>query len=141
MEKFTKRNVYEALINYANGGAMAYADGDATVEIPAEALAAFAENEIALLDKKATKAKERAATKKAEGDELTEAVYAAVSAEEFETKETIAARIEGEDVSIAKIQYRLNQLVKAGRVVKEQGTVAGGEGEKSRKVMQYKIAD
>ena len=33
MEKMTKRNVYEALINYANGGAMAYAgdEGDVVV--------------------------------------------------------------------------------------------------------------
>ena len=132
MEKITKREMFEALIDAANGGEFKFTAQD---------VVAFAENEIALLDKKATKAKERAATKKAEGDELTEAVYAAVSAEEFETKETIAARIEGEDVSIAKVQYRLNQLVKAGRVVKEQGTVAGGEGEKARKVMTYKISD
>ena len=132
MEKITKREMFEALIDAANGGEFKFTAQD---------VVAFAENEIALLDKKATKAKERAATKKAEGDELTEAVYAAVSAEEFETKETIAARIEGEDVSIAKVQYRLNQLVKAGRVVKEQGTVAGSEGEKARKVMTYKISD
>ena len=33
MEKMTKRNVYEALINYANSGVMAYAadEGDVVV--------------------------------------------------------------------------------------------------------------
>ena len=51
MEKMTKRNVYEALINYANGGAMAYAGDEGDVVVSAEALAAFAENEISLLDK------------------------------------------------------------------------------------------
>ena len=139
MEKMTKRNVYEALINYANSGVMAYAADEGDVVVTAEALAAFAENEIALLDKKAIKAKERAATKKAEGDELTEAVRAAMSAEEFEPIADIAARIEGEDVTVAKVQYRLTQLVKNGEAEKEQITVPGGEGQKARKIMAYKL--
>ena len=135
MEKMTKRNVYEALINYATSGVMSY-DGN---EVTAEALAAFAENEIALLDKKAVKAKERAATKRAEGDELTAAVRAAMSTEEFEPIADIAARIEGEDVTVAKVQYRLTQLVKTGEAEKEQITVPGGEGQKARKIMAYKL--
>ena len=135
MEKMTKRNVYEALINYATTGVMSY-DGN---EVTAEALAAFAENEIALLDKKAVKAKERAATKRAEGDELTAAVRAAMSTEEFEPIADIAARIEGEDVTVAKVQYRLTQLVKTGEAEKEQITVPGGEGQKARKIMAYRI--
>ena len=138
MEKMTKRNVYEALINYANSGVMAYAADEGDVVVTAEALAAFAENEIALLDKKAIKAKERAATKRAEGDELTDAVRAAMSAEEFEPIADIAARIEGEDVTVAKVQYRLTQLVKNGEAEKEQITVPGGEGQKARKIMAYK---
>ena len=138
MEKMTKRNVYEALINYANSGVMAYAGDEGDVVVSAEALTAFAENEIALLDKKAAKAKERAATKKAEGDELTEAVRAAMSTEEFEPIADIAARIEGEDVTVAKVQYRLTQLVKNGEAEKEQITVPGGEGQKARKIMAYR---
>ena len=138
MENMTKRNVYEALINYANSGVMAYAGDEGDVVVSAEALTAFAENEIALLDKKAVKAKERAATKKAEGDELTDAVRAAMSAEEFEPIADIAARIEGEDVTVAKVQYRLGQLVKNGEAEKEQITIPGGEGQKARKVMAYK---
>ena len=139
MEKMTKRNVYEALINYANSGVMAYAADEGDVVVSAEALIAFAENEIALLDKKAVKAKERAATKKAEGDELTDAVRAAMSTEEFEPIADIAARIEGEDVTVAKVQYRLTQLVKNGEAEKEQITVPGGEGQKARKIMAYKL--
>lgn len=139
MEKMTKRNVYEALINYANGGAMAYADGDTTVEVSAEALAAFAENEISLLDKKAVKAKERAAQKRAEGDELTDAVRAAMNTETFEPIAEIAARIEGEDVTLSKVTYRLGQLVKNGEATKEQITVPGTDGQKSRKIMAYKL--
>ena len=140
MEKMTKRNVYEALINYANGGAMAYAGDEGDVVVSTEALAAFAENEIALLDKKAVKAKERAAQKRAEGDELTDAVRASLTGE-FEPIAEIAARIEGEDVTVAKVSYRLTQLVKNGEAVKEQITVPGGEGQKARKIMAYKLAD
>ena len=130
MEKITKREMFEAIIALATGGEMKY---------EAEAFVNFCENEIALLDKKAVKAKERAATKKAEGDELTEAVRAAMSAEEFEPIAEIAARIDGEDVTVAKVQYRLTQLVKNGEAVKEQITVPGGEGQKARKIMAYKI--
>ena len=129
MEKITKREMFEAIIALATGGEMKY---------EAEAFVNFCENEISLLDKKAAKAKERAATKKAEGDELTEAVRAAMSTEEFEPIADIAARIEGEDVTVAKVQYRLTQLVKNGEAEKEQITVPGGEGQKARKIMAYK---
>ena len=139
MEKMTKRNVYEALINYANGGHMAYSDGENEVVVTAEALAAFAENEIALLDKKAVKAKERAAQKRAEGDELTDAVRSAMSTDTFEPIAEIAARIEGEDVTVAKVTYRLTQLVKNGEAEKSELTIPGGEGQKSRKVQGYKL--
>ena len=139
MEKMTKRNVYEALINFANGGHMSYIEGDAEVVVTAEVLAAFAENEIALLDKKAIKAKERAATKRAEGDELTGAVRAAMSTEEFEPIADIAARIEGEDVTVAKVTYRLTQLVKNGEAEKQELTIPGSEGQKARKVQGYKL--
>ena len=139
MEKMTKRNVYEALINYANGGAMAYAGDEGDVVVTAEALAAFAENEIALLDKKAVKAKERAAQKRAEGDELTDAVRAAMSTETFEPIAEIAARIEGEDVTVAKVTYRLTQWVKNGEAEKQELTIPGAEGQKARKVQGYKL--
>lgn len=139
MEKMTKRNVYEALINYANSGVMAYASDEGEVIVSTEALAAFAENEIALLDKKAVKAKERAAQKRAEGDELTDAVRAAMSTETFEPIAEIAARIEGEDVTVAKVTYRLTQLVKNGEAEKQELTIPGAEGQKSRKVQGYKL--
>ena len=129
MEKLTKRSVYEALLKMVETG---------TLEITEDELKTFCENEIALLDKKAEKAKERAATKRAEGDALTDAVRNALTGE-FEPIADIAARIEGEDVTVAKVQYRLGQLVKAGEAEKEQITVPGSEGQKSRKIMAYRI--
>ena len=139
MEKMTKRNFYEALVNFANGGEFLYSADGTEVVVDNEAIIAFAENEIALLDKKATKAKERAASKKADSDELTEAVRAALSTEEFEPIAEIATRIEGEDVTVAKITYRLTQLVKAGVAEKTEITIDGGEGQKKRKVQGYKL--
>ena len=128
--KITKREMYEAIIEMVNGGEMKY---DATEFV------AFCENEIALLDKKAVKAKERAAVKRAEGDELTAAVEAALG-DEFEVIADITARVEGEDVTVAKVTYRLGQLVKAGKAEKTEMTIAGKDGQKARKVVAYKRA-
>ena len=139
MEKMTKRNVYEALINLAKTGELTYVEGDTEVVVTGEALIAFAENEIALLDKKAVKAKERAASKRAEGDELTAAVKAVMSTEDFEPIAEIAARIEGEDVTVAKVTYRLTQLVKNGEAEKSELTIPATEGSKARKVQGYKL--
>ena len=130
MEKITKREMFEAIVEAAKG---------AEFKFTAEDVITFAENEIALLDKKAVKAKERAAAKRAEGDELTDAVRAAMSTEDFEPIAEIAARIEGEDVTVAKVTYRLTQLVKNGEAEKTELTIAGGEGQKARKVQGYKL--
>ena len=139
MEKMTKRNVFEALINLGTTGNLVYSTGEGEVEITGEALIAFAENEIALLDKKAVKAKERAASKKAEGDELTAAVKAVMSTEDFEPIAEIAARIEGEDVTVAKVTYRLTSLVKAGEAEKSELTIPATENSKARKVQGYRL--
>ena len=94
-------------------------------------------HEIELLDNKAAKAKAAAAKKKTEGDALRDAVQAVLT-DELQTIADITAKVEGEDVSAAKVQYRLNALVGAGIAVKEQVTV--GEGESRRKLMAYAIA-
>ena len=130
MEKITKREMYEAVIEVMNGGELKYDAAD---------VIAFCENEIALLDKKAAKAKETAAKKRAEGDELTDAVRAALSADTFEPISDIAARIEGEDVTVAKVTYRLTQLVKNGEAEKSEITVPATETSKARKIQGYRI--
>ena len=130
MEKITKREMFEAIIEAAKG---------AEFKFTAKDVITFAENEIALLDKKAVKAKERAAQKRAEGDELTDAVRAAMSTEDFEPIAEIAARIDGEDVTVAKVTYRLTQLVKNGEAEKQELTIPGAEGQKARKVQGYKL--
>lgn len=130
MEKITKREMYEAIIALAATGEMKY-DKDEYID--------FCQNEIALLDKKAAKAKETAAKKRAEGDELTDAVRAALSNEQLEPIADIAARIEGEDVTVSKVTYRLTQLVKNGEAEKGEISIPGGEGVKARKIMGYRL--
>ena len=68
-----------------------------------------------------------------------DAVRAAMSTEEFEPIADIAARIEGEDVTVSKVTYRLGQLVKNGEAEKTQIEIAGDEGQKKRKIMGYKL--
>ena len=121
--KITKKEMYTNIMNLLK-------DNDAIV--------AFCEHEIELLDKKAVKAKETAAKKRAAGDELTEAV-ASVLTDEFQTIADVTAQIEGEDVTSAKVQYRLNALVKAGEAEKGEVVIEGGEGKKARKVVAYRL--
>ena len=96
-------------------------------------LIAFVNKQVEMLDAKAAKAKERAANKKAEGDELRE-VIATVLTDEFQTADEITAQVEGEDITKAKVVARLTQLVKARIAVKEQIKVD------SAKKMAYKLA-
>lgn len=137
MEKITKREMFEAIKGLAESGALHMQDFNEAISD--SAVAEFCGNEIALLDKKALKAKERAASKRAEGDELTGAVRAAMSTEEFEPIADIAARIEGEDVTVAKVTYRLTQLVKNGEAEKQELTIPASEGQKARKIQGYKL--
>ena len=67
MEKITKREMYQALIRFAETGVMSYPAKEDGVDDPIvtnEELKAFAENEIVLLDKKLNKAKENAKKKR-----------------------------------------------------------------------------
>ena len=103
--------------------------------IPADRVLEFIDTQVAQIDAKAAKAKERAGEKKAEGDALRAEVAAHITAE-FQTADDITALIEGfEDITKAKVVARLTQLVNAGTVVKEQVKVG------DRKVMAYKLAN
>lgn len=127
--KITKRMVLEAMIEVANGN-------DLTAEVTWDDVRNYAMNEISLLDKRAVKAKERAEKNKAETDELMEIVYEAMN-DDFEPIADIAARIEGEDVTVGKVGARLRKLVEAGRAEKAELKVKR-EGEKTRTLVGYK---
>ena len=127
MEKLTERKIYETI-------AAGMSDS-----IDRDTLIAWAEKKIAQLDRKAEKAKETAAAKKAEGDALTEAVLAAVG-DEFEPISEIAARVNAEDATVSKVSYRLNAAFKAGILEKDEITLESPEGGRKRKVIAYRRA-
>lgn len=122
--KLTDKKIYTAIVE----GTFDDLDTDEIV--------AWAGRKIASLNRKSERAKAAAAEKKAAGDELTEAVYDALT-DDFQTIADVAAQIEGADVTVAKISYRLNALAKDGRAEKGEITV-DGEGKK-RKLVGYKL--
>ena len=132
MEKVTKRVRFEQFDQL-----IGLAEENGFEGFDFEDLREFCANEIALLDKKAAKARERAANKKAESDELQDAVLSVLTADP-QTRDDIASQIEGEDVSVAKVGARLTKLVNAGLAAKAEAVV--GEKGKTRRVMTYTLA-
>ena len=132
MEKLTKKQMFEGMIAHFNGE---------DVEIENEAFVEFCQDQIADLDKKAAKAKERAAAKKAEADELTDLVHSVLT-DEYQTIADITVVVAETvpDVSASKITARLTKLFNAGVIEKEQISVEDSEGKK-RKCMAYRLAD
>ena len=133
MEKITKREMYEAIKETFETG---------SCKFDAATVTAFCDKEIAALDAKAAKAKERAAAKKAEADVLMGQVEDALT-DEFQTIADVAAAVAtvNEDATTSKVQYRLGKLVESGVATKEQITIPATETTKARKVMAYKLAD
>lgn len=131
--EFTKKELLNAVIEMA-------LNFEGTVEIGEKKIAGndvveFAEKTIAQLDAKAVKAKEKAAEKKT-ADPLRDAVAEALT-DAPQTVDEITAKIEGEDVTKAKVVARLTALVKAGVAGKAETKIEGRKG----KVMTYFVAD
>lgn len=125
VKKVTKKENYEMLMEIVENS-----NSEMKVE-----LVDFITKQIESIDAKAAKAKEKAAEKRAEGDELRAAVKAVLT-EELQTAETILSQIEGEELTKAKIVARLTQLVKNGEASKEEVKT-----EEGKKVMAYKLAE
>jgi hypothetical protein len=131
MTKITKKEMYAAIKEAFETGACKF-DKDTVI--------AFCDKEITALDNKAAKAKERAATKKAEADVLYDQVADALNTEEFQTIADIAATVAevNADATVSKVTYRLTKLVEAGVAEKTDVTIPGGEGVKARKVKAFR---
>ena len=128
MTKISKRSFYEAIIEAMKTG---------ECSIAPTLIAEFCEKEIAALDRKSEKAKERAAEKRAAGDALTETVAAALTGE-FESIADIAARVDDPEATANKIAYRLNQLAKVNRAEKGEIVIPATETSKARRVVGYR---
>ena len=134
--KVTKKDYYNNIIQAMKTG---------EVSIDPVDIIAFCENEIAMLDRKAEKAKERAAAKKADGDALTEAVKAALT-DEFAVTADVTMKVAealGDDaeVTIHRVQYRLTQLAKAGEAEVTDMKIEATETSKARTLKAYRLAD
>ena len=131
MEKITKREMFEAIKETFETGACKF---------DADTVMAFCDKEIASLDAKAAKAKERSAAKKAEADALMGQVEDALTGE-FQTIADIAAAVSAvnADATVSKVTYRLTRLVEAGVAEKTDVSVPGVDGGKARKVKAFRI--
>ena len=125
VKKVTKKENYEMLMEIVENS-----NSEMKVE-----LVDFITKQIESIDAKAAKAKEKAAEKRAEGDELRAAVKAVLT-EELQTAEEILAQFEDEELTKAKIVARLTQLVKNGEASKEEVKT-----EEGKKIMAYKLAE
>lgn len=116
MEKRTKKENFEALREIVEGLEM-----EATEQ---EDMLAFIDKQIETLDKRAEAAVKRAEKKKAESDELTEAIFGMIGDEPI-TVDDIVTNFADEEVTRNKVTARLGKLVKAGRVIKDTVKVEG----------------
>ena len=130
MEKITKREMFEAIKETFETG---------SCKFDAATVMTFCDKEIASLDAKAAKAKERAAAKKAEADVLMDQVRDTLTGE-FQTIADIAANVAevNADATVSKVTYRLTKLVEAGEAEKTDVTVPGVDGGKARKVKAFR---
>jgi len=106
-KKMTKKDYFNAIKEIIEG---------TDSEIKGE-LIYFIESQIASIDNKAEKAKERAAAKKAEGDALRDAVKSVLT-NDLQTAEEILSQLDGEELTVAKVRARLTQLVNLGEAEK-----------------------
>lgn len=125
----TKREKFERVMNFVTGTEVSFSD-----EERAEMLE-WCDKEIAALNAKNEKAKQRAAEKRAAGDELRERVYAAIGdAAEPITVNGILEAMCDSSLTPAKITARTRQLVAAGMVEKQMVKMDG------RKLTAYTLA-
>lgn len=124
-KKITKKDVLLALKEEVK-------DKETVGGLDIAAVMSYIDTTLEQLDNKTAKAREKAAAKKNEGDELRNAVQSVLT-DELQTADAITEQIEGEDVTKSKIVSRLNQLVNAEVAYKEQVTVEG------RRLMAYRL--
>lgn len=105
-----------------------------------EDVVAFCDKEIASLDAKALKAKERQAAKKAEADTLKDLI-ASVLTDEFATIADITAKVSETDseATVGKVTNRLTKLCTEEIAERTELTIPGKDGTKSRKVKGFRL--
>lgn len=95
----------------------------------------FIDRQVEILENKAVKSKERAAEKRAAGDELRGNIKSVLT-NEYQTADEITSLIGDETVTKAKVIARLSQLVKLGEAEKTDVKT-----EDNRTVKAYRLAE
>lgn len=131
----TKRDFYTEMIKYLKRGQEVEVSNLYNESFYDEMIG-MCNKEIEAIDKKNEKSKE-AAKRRSESDALL-GVVRSVLTDEYQTIADVSAQIEGEDVSVAKITYRLTALVREGVAEKASVEVETPEGKK-RTVMAYRL--
>ena len=125
--KITKKEFYVALRGLVEAV-------ETVGEIPSDAVLEFIDKQVAQLDAKAAKAKEKAGEKKAEGDEISKRILEVLT-DDFQSGDYITQLVSDiPEITKAKVTARLSNLVKQGKVEKEQIKID------TRKVMGYRLA-
>lgn len=125
--KITNKSRYAAIINALTG---------ALTDIETDELVDFCERQIASIERKSEKARERAAEQRKVSDELAERI-ASMLTDEPQTLGELTAAIGDEDITPSKVSSRCSKLLKEGRADKTEVTVPGVDGGKSRKLVAY----
>lgn len=123
----TKREKFERVMNFVTGTDISFTDDER------QEMLEWCDKEIAALNAKNEKAKERAAEKRAEGDALR-AKVAAVITNEPKTVNDILAELGDETLTPAKVVARTKQLVAEGKVTRNYIKADG------RKLTAYVLA-
>ena len=105
-EKVTKKVILEAIKRVAEDGV------DFGADVTPEDVLTYVDTTIAQLEAKTEKAKERAAKKRAEGDDLREKVKDLLT-DDYQTVADIVAQIDDPEITNAKVVARLTALCKA----------------------------
>lgn len=130
--KVTKAMVLNAIRLVAENGVADFGD-----EVSADDVIAYVDTTLEQMANKAAKAKERAAAKKVEADELRDFI-ATLLTDAAQTRDDIFAQIEDEsgELTVNKVGAKLTALVNAGIAVKEPVKIEGVKGSR----MGYKLA-
>ena len=134
-KKITTRNFYEGIKAVFSGE-------DLPEMLTANDVVEFCNKQMESLDKKAAKARELAAQKKIEGDELQAAILSVLTKEPATINE-ICERLNDPEISRNKVVYRLANLAKpeVGKAVKGEISVPAVDGEKkARRAVVYSLA-
>lgn len=131
-KRMNDKTFYENIINLMTSG---------EIMVDPQEMIDKAQQKIASIERKAERAKERAAEKKAAGDELLEMVKKYLSNEYTTTADIVAAmNVEStEEYSKQKIGYRLRTLVEMGEAEATDLVTTKPDGKKST-VKGYKRA-